>query len=189
MARPVHSRSTRGSVASAERREIRLVTAPVVLRGADRQVQSRIELVEAPANAIDQGRLCALTRSGKRRAVVRVLQLHRDVVQQQLKVAHPELGDLAILGYEPLDVGRVAVTDRQSRREPVGDVDCMRRRLLNEFGESGQLDCRIRLVPSPPTELVVLRGVGEGVHPVRPEEANHVQPLLAATRACRRNLR
>ena len=111
-----------------------------------------------------------------------VLEVGRDVVEQQTEGPHPEGRNRRELRRKRLDVARVRVADGQSRAEAVHELDAVRGAALDQLREPLQVVARVRLAPGASHERVVLGGVDERVHLVRGKELDELEPLLASPR-------
>ncbi len=60
---------------------------------------------------------------GERGSIRVVLQLQRDIVEQECEGAHPEGGDRIELGRQRIHVGGVRILDREPGREAVDELD------------------------------------------------------------------
>ena len=177
--RPAGPEQVDAGVESApQSRDVVLVAVAPVLSGADDEArtggQAREDFTDETHVRLDE--------AGEGRPIGRVLQVVRDVVEQEPERPDAEPGDGVELGGENSTVLPARVLDREPGREAVDEVETVTAALPDKLGEAGELVAAIGGAPVLAHERVVLRRVDEGVEPSLAEEIDEVEALLVSPR-------
>ena len=116
------------------------------------------------------------------RPVLLVLQVARDVVEQEPERLHAERLHGCELAGERVEVALVRVAHGQAGRHAEHEIHPGRQRPVDQLVEPAQLTALVRGAPGPADERVVLRRVHERVEAARGHEPEQLQPLLVRPR-------
>ena len=114
--------------------------------------------------------------------VLLVLQVARDVVEQEPERLHAERLHGSELAGERVEVALVRVAHGQAGRHAEHEIHPGRQRPVDQLVEPAQLTALVRGAPRPADERVVLRRVHERVEAARGHEPEQLQPLLVRPR-------